>query len=161
MKQRDKRRQRNGAKRRYKENQIHGNQPYTTCKRLTGAEWGIDRDSQKFENLGFLITDNLDPSVEIKNRIEIAGSTFCAMKPSNGLNMFLRQRLIKCYVWSILMYGVEFWTLRNNTLNILDAFEMWILRWILKILGTARIAKNKVLRRAWTEYELIIVVRTY
>jgi len=57
-----------------------------------------------------LITDNLDPSVEIKNRIEIAGSTFCALKPlfcNNDLSMFLR-RMIKCYVWSILMYGVEY-----------------------------------------------------
>lgn len=50
------------------------------------------------------------------------------------------------------MYGVEFWTLRNNTLNILEAVEMWILRRILK-------AKDEVLRRAWIDYELILVVK--
>lgn len=40
---------------------------------------GTGRVSQKFQMpIGSLITDNLDPDVEIKSRIEIAPSTLCA-----------------------------------------------------------------------------------
>lgn len=117
---------------------------------------------KKFKYLGSLITDNLDPDVEIKSRIEIARSTFYAMKPlfcNRGLNLNLRQRMIKCYVWPVLMYGVESWTLKTNTLNRLEAFELWILRRILKIPWTARMTNDEVLRRARTDRELIKVVK--
>ena len=38
----------------------------------------------------------------------------------------LRKRLVKCFVWSVALYGAETWTLQRNEQKRLDAFEMWI-----------------------------------
>jgi len=37
----------------------------------------------------------------------------------------LRIRFVKFYVWTVLFYGMEEWTLKVSTMNNLEAFEMW------------------------------------
>jgi hypothetical protein len=32
---------------------------------------------------------------------------------TSKLDLHLRKKLVKCYIWSIALYGVEFWTLRK------------------------------------------------
>ena len=41
------------------------------------------------------------------------------------LNIELRKKLVRCYVWSIALYGSETWTLRKLEQKYLDSFEMW------------------------------------
>jgi hypothetical protein len=36
-----------------------------------------------------------------------------------------RKKLVKCYVWSIALYGAETWTLRELDQKHLESFEMW------------------------------------
>ncbi|KAJ4446714.1 hypothetical protein ANN_13411, partial [Periplaneta americana] len=38
----------------------------------------------------------------------------------------LRKRLVKCFVWSVALYGPEIWTLRRSEEKRIEAFEMWI-----------------------------------
>ena len=40
----------------------------------------------------------------------------------------LRKRLVKCFAWSVALYGAETWTLRRTEQKRLEAFEMWIWR---------------------------------
>ena len=40
----------------------------------------------------------------------------------------LSKRLVKCFVWSVVLYGAETWTLRQNEQKRSEAFEIWILR---------------------------------
>jgi len=40
-----------------------------------------------------------------------------------GLN--LTKKLVKCYTWSIYLYGAEIWTLWNAYQKYLEGFEMW------------------------------------
>jgi hypothetical protein len=40
----------------------------------------------------------------------------------------LRKKLVKCYVWSIALYGAETWTLRAVNQKHLENFEMWCWR---------------------------------
>ena len=40
----------------------------------------------------------------------------------------LRKRLVKCFVWSVALYGAETWTPRWNEQKQLEVFEMWIWR---------------------------------
>ena len=35
---------------------------------------------------------------------------------------------MKCFVWSVALYGAETWTLRRNEQNRLEAFKLWIWR---------------------------------
>jgi len=54
--------------------------------------------------LGCMINQKCDPDPEIKFRIEQSQTTFLKLRK---LNFSLRYRMVKCYVWSVLLYGVE------------------------------------------------------
>nr|CAH7764176.1 unnamed protein product [Callosobruchus chinensis] len=54
--------------------------------------------------------------------------------------------MVKCYVWSVLLYGVEAWTLKAAAINLIEAFEMWTLRRMLKISWTEYARNDDVLR---------------
>jgi len=49
----------------------------------------------------------------------------------------LKTRLLKCFVWSILMYVCETWTLTTKSRKNVEAAEMWFYRGILRIPWTA------------------------
>ena len=68
-------------------------------------------------------------------------------------------RLLRCYVFSELFYGVESWTLTEATTKKLESFEMWLYRRILTILWTAHITNVEVLRKMKKERELINTVK--
>ena len=44
---------------------------------------------------------------------------------TSTLDLELRKKLVKCYVWSIALYGAETWTLRAVDHKHLESFEMW------------------------------------
>ena len=48
----------------------------------------------------------------------------------------LRKKLLKCYIWSIALYGAETWTLRTADQKYLESFEMWCWRRMEKIIWT-------------------------
>jgi len=43
---------------------------------------------------------------------------------TSTLDLELRKKLVKCYVWSIALYGAETWTLRAVDQKHLKSFEM-------------------------------------
>ena len=53
-------------------------------------------------------------------------SIFCG-----PLEKDLQKRLVKCFVWSVVLYGAETWTLRRSEQKQLEAFAMWV--WTEKI----------------------------
>ena len=75
------------------------------------------------------------------------------------LSTSARLRFIKCYVWSTLLYGVETWTIRKTSQQLLEAFEMWALRTMLRISLTRYITNEKVLRLADTKRSLFETVK--
>jgi len=44
---------------------------------------------------------------------------------TSTLNLELRKKLVKCYVWNIALYGAETWMLRALDQKHLESFEMW------------------------------------
>jgi hypothetical protein len=44
------------------------------------------------------------------------------------MELELRKKLIKCYIWSIALYGAETWTFRAVDQKHLESFEMWCWR---------------------------------
>jgi len=65
--------------------------------------------------------------VEIKSRIAMAKTAFSKKKTffTSKLDLNLRNKLIKCYIWSMALYGAETWTLRAADQKYLESFEMW------------------------------------
>jgi hypothetical protein len=54
---------------------------------------------------------------------------------------------VKCYVWSIALYGAETWTLRAVDQKHLESFEMWCCRRMGKLSWTDHVRNEDVLLR--------------
>ena len=52
---------------------------------------------------------------------------------TSKLDLHLRKKLVKCYIWSMALYGAETWTLRAVDQKYLESFEMWCWRRMEKI----------------------------
>ena len=52
---------------------------------------------------------------------------------TSKLDLNLRKKLIKCYIWSMALYCAETWTLRAVDQKYLESFEMWCWRRMEKI----------------------------
>ena len=59
----------------------------------------------------------------------------------------LRKRLVKYFVWSVVLYGAETWTLRRNEQKQLEGFEMWVWRRMERVKWTDKIKNAVVLER--------------
>nr|CAH7735633.1 unnamed protein product [Callosobruchus chinensis] len=108
----------------------------------------------KFKYLGSMVDDQWNPELEIRCRTEQARATFLKLKKfltNRNLNFKLRCRMIKCYVWAVLLYGAEAWTLKAAAMNRIEAFEIWTLRRMLKISWTEHVRNDDVLRMAGIE----------
>jgi hypothetical protein len=66
---------------------------------------------------------------------------------TSTLDLELRKKLVKCYVWSIALYGVETWTLRAVDQKHLESFEMWCWRRMEKINWTDHVRNEDVILR--------------
>lgn len=74
---------------------------------------------------------------------------------SHSLPLRTKARLLRCYVFTVLLYGVESWTLTEASMRKLEAFEMWCYRRILRISWVDRITNEEVLRRMDKEREVL------
>ena len=63
---------------------------------------------------------------------------------NHDLTINTKMRLLRCYVFSVLFYGVEYWTLTEATIKELETFEMWLYRRILSISWTAQYVLRKM-----------------
>jgi exonuclease III len=102
-----------------------------------------------FKYLGSLLTEDWRCEKDVRARIGIAKEAFTRMKRvlCGSLDLELRKRLAKCFVWSVLLYGAETWTLREHEKKKLEAFEMWMWRRMLKISWKDKVSNVKVLER--------------
>lgn len=134
--------------------------PYTTAT-VTVDHLPIERVSS-YKYLGCWLNEQWTCEQEIRCRIEIARSAFIKYKKvfcCRDLNLDLRLRFLKCYVWSVLLYGVETWTLTTTHMNKLEAFEMWLYRRILKISWVDRVTNIEVLRSINKGRELLTDIK--
>ena len=71
---------------------------------------GAIKQVDSFVYIGQLLTEDTKCEKEILHRISIARGTFNKMKSTltnRNINLETRKRILKCYVWSTLYYGVE------------------------------------------------------
>ena len=70
-----------------------------------------------------------------------------------------RKKLIKCYIWSMALYGAETWTLRAADQKYLESFEMWCWRRMEKISWTDHVRNEKVLLRVNEQRNILDDIR--
>jgi hypothetical protein len=90
---------------------------------------------ESFKYLGNILTNDGRCTCEIKCRIAMAKAAFKKKRIlfTSTLDWELRKKLVKCYVWRIVLYGAETSTLRTLDQKHLESFEMWCCRRMEKI----------------------------
>jgi hypothetical protein len=78
---------------------------------------------------------------------------------TSKFDLELRKKLVKCYIWSIALYGVETWTLRKLDQKYLESFQMWCWRRMEKISWKDRVNNEAVLHRVKEERNILHTIR--
>ena len=61
---------------------------------------------------------------------------------------------VKAMVFLVVMYGYENWTIKNAEHQIIDAFELWCWKRLLRVPWTARRSNQSILKEISPEYSL-------
>ena len=83
-----------------------------------------------FKYMGSMLTNNGKSTFEIKSRIAMAKAAFNIKKNlfTSKMDLNVTKKLVKSYIWSMDLYGAEFWTLWAVDQKQLKNFEMWCWR---------------------------------
>ena len=68
--------------------------------------------------------------------------------------MPIEVRLVKAMVLPVVMYGCESWTIKKAECQIIDYFELWCWRRLLRVPWTARRSNQSILKKINPEYSL-------
>jgi hypothetical protein len=93
-----------------------------------------------------MLTNGGRCTCEIKSRIAMAKAAFNKKRAlfTTKMDLELRKKLVKCYIWSVALYGAETGTVWGVDQKQLERFEMWCWRRMEKISWTEHV-RNKVL----------------
>src|SRR5437899_1459360 len=117
---------------------------------------------ENFKYLGTWITNDGKCDKEIKTRISMAKETFYKLNHifhNYNIRLSTKLNVLNTYVYSILLYTSECWTMSNTMTKKLEAVEMWFYRRILRISYTKHITNEEVLKRMATTRNPILTVR--
>ena len=108
-----------------------------------------------------MLTNDGRCTCEIKSRIAMAKAAFNKKKTlfTTKLDLNLRKKLIKCYIWSMALYGAETRTLRAADQKYLESSEMWCWRRMEKISWTDHVRNEEVLLRVNEQRSILHEIR--
>jgi len=108
-----------------------------------------------------MLTNDGRCTCEIKSRIVTAKAAFNKKKTlfTSKLDLNLRKKLLKFYIWSMALYGAETWTFRAADQKHLGSFEMWCWRKIEKTSWTDHVRNEEVLLRVKEQKNILHEIR--
>ena len=125
------------------------------------TSWEIDGETVEtvsdFIFLGSKITADGECSHEMKRRLLLgrkAKSNLDRILRSRDITLPTKVHLVKAMVFPVVMYGCESWTIKKAEGRIIDAFELWCWRRLLRVLWTARRSNQFILKEISTEHLL-------
>ena len=109
------------------------------------TSWKIDGETVETVSelifLGSKITADGDRSHEIKRRLlpgrKVMTNLDTILK-SRDITLPTKVHLVKAMVFPVVMYGCESWTIKKAERQIIDAFELWYWRRLLRVPWAAR-----------------------
>ena len=75
------------------------------------------------------------------------------------LDLNVRKKLVKCYIWSMVLYAAEIWTLLAADQKCLESFEMWCWRRMEKISWRDHVRNKEVLLRINEQRNILHEIR--
>ena len=120
------------------------------------------KQTEHFRYLGSLISKNGRSTNEIKRRIVLAKQAFIDLRyilRNKKMSFRIRFRLLKCYVWSVFLYGCESWIMTNETIKKVNALELWFLRRMQRISWNAHVTYETVLKQTCQVRQLLNTIK--
>ena len=112
-----------------------------------GKQWKQVTD---FIFLGSKITADGDCSHEIKRCLLLGRKTITnldSILKSRDITLLTKVRIVKAMVFPVVMYGCESWIIKKAEHQIIDAFELWCWRRLLRVPWTARRSNQSILKK--------------
>ena len=104
------------------------------------TSWEIDGETVEtvsdFIFWGSKITADGDCSHEIKRRLFLGRKVVTNLDnifKSRDISLPTKIRLVKAFVFPVVMYGYESWTVKKAECQRIDAFELWCWRRLLRV----------------------------
>ena len=91
-----------------------------------------------------------DCSHEIKRRLLLGRKVMTnldSILKSRDISLPTEVRLVKAMVFPVVMYGCESWTVKKAECQIIDAFELWCWRRLLRVPWTTRRSNQSILKK--------------
>ena len=127
--------------------------PITSCQ-IDGETMETVSD---FIFLGSKITADGDCSHEIKRRLLLGRKVMTNLDSifkSRDITFPTKNWLVKAMVFPVVMYGCESFTRKKAECRIIDVFELWYWRRLLRVPWTARRSNQSILKEISPEYSL-------
>ena len=125
------------------------------------TSWQIDGERMEtvtnFIFLGSKITADGDCSHEIKRHLlpeRKAMTNLDTILKSRDITLPTKIHLVKAMVFPVVMYGCESWTIKIAEHQIIDAFELWCWRRLLRVPWTVRRSNQSILKLISPDYSL-------
>jgi len=80
---------------------------------------------------------------------------------TSTLDLELRKKFVKCYIWSIALYGAENWMLRAVDQKHLGSIEMWCWRRMKTISWTDHVRNEEVLLKVKEQSNILHEIRKW
>ena len=117
------------------------------------TSWQIDEETMEtvadFIFLGSKITADGDCSHEIKRQLLLGRKVVTnldSILKSRDITLPTKVHLVKAMIFPVVMYGCESWTVKKAERQIIDAFELWCWRRLLRVPWTARKSSQFILK---------------
>ena len=106
---------------------------------------------------GSKITADGDCSHEIKRQLLLGRKAMTNLRSvlkSKDITLLTKVRLVKAMVFPVVLYGCERWTVKKAECQIIDVFELWCWRRLLRVSWTARKSNQSILKEISPECSL-------
>ena len=113
--------------------------------------WGNNGNSQRLYFKGFKITADGDCSHEIKRCLPLgrkAMTNLGSILKNRDITLPTKVCLVKAMVFPVVIYGCDSWTIKKAERRIIDAFELWCWRRLLRVPWTVRRSNQSMLRKS-------------
>ena len=127
----------------------------------TITSWQIDGETVEtvsdFIFLGSKITADGDCSHEIKRHLVLGKKVMTklgSILKNRDITLPSKVHLVKAMVFPVIMYGYESWTIKKADCQIVNAFELWCWKRLLRVPWTARRSNQSILKEISPEYSL-------
>ena len=122
------------------------------------TSWQINGETvADFIFCGSKITADGDCSHEIKRRLLLGSKVMTnldSILKSRDITLPAKVCLVKAMVFPVDMYGCESWTIKKAEHQIIDAFELWCWRRLLRVPWTAKRSNQSILKEISPEYSV-------